>query len=460
MRTLSGRLAGALPIVVSCVAAAVATAAPGQSPAGPPPSGSLELTDVVAAAVERNPAVSVAEHRRAAAAAVPAGVRSLPDPTLRFGLYDQPLGSLDPLDGQLRLQLTQLFPHPGTLARRAEVAEREVTWLDAGIAASRVEVGAMARRAYYDLYLAQRAREIHHGHLQLVRELSESTEERYAAGESPQENVLRALQELTQLFTELVGVDRDLATARAALNRVLHRPPTAEIGSPEPPVLDELEGWRLELLLAAAERLSPALSETRAATGRAAALVESERHEAKPDFGVSLEWWTASDGMGGRFERYAVLGTMTLPWLHDDKYAAAVDAAIAGRAEAEARTLVARDRVLERVAAAWERARAAARIAELYRTTLLPQSEQSLEAARAAYQTGMAGFVTVVDNERTLLFNRLGLARIEAEYGRAIADLLEAVGVTGWDEIPEAGAIDAAPGPPPTAAGPTAGGER
>jgi len=46
-------------------------------------------------------------------------------------------------------------------------------------------------------------------------------------------------------------------------------------------------------------------------------------------------------------------------------------------------------------------------------------------------------FVAVVDNERTLLLNRLALARAEADYGRAAADLYEAVGVVGPADLQE-----------------------
>ena len=60
---------------------------------------------------------------------------------------------------------------------------------------------------------------------------------------------------------------------------------------------------------------------------------------------------------------------------------------------------------------------------------MIPQSQQSLEAARSSYRTGSVGFVSVVDNERTLLLNRLALARAEANYGAALADLGAALGV-------------------------------
>ena len=398
-------------------------------------SGRLTADAIVVAALAANPGIEAARQRSAAARALPAGRRSLPDPTLRFGLYSVPIGSLDPLDGQLRLQLQQSFPHPGTLERRAAVAEREHEWVAQSIPKTQVAVAAAARRAYYELWYSESAGAIHHGHLELVRQLSDSAEERYAAGQVPQENVLRALQELTTLLVEISAVERDVATARVKLNSILHRGPSQPLGSPEAPRLDQLDEHRLEELLAAAEHLSPALAASRALVAVEQARIETERHESKPDFGVMAEFWTASDGMGGRFERYALLGTLTLPWLHDDKYVAAVGAAIASRAVAESERSAARDRVFESVASAWERARAAERIAELYRTTLLLQSQQSLRAARAAYETSRADFVAVVDNERILLMNRLGMARIEADYGRAIADLMEAIGITHWDQI-------------------------
>jgi outer membrane protein TolC len=126
-----------------------------------------------------------------------------------------------------------------------------------------------------------------------------------------------------------------------------------------------------------------------------------------------------------------VLVTTTLPWVHDDKYNASIEEAMANRRAATAQHAAMLAEVRARVAAAWERLQATARIVELYRTSLIAQSEQSLQAARSAYEAGTAGFVTVVDNERTLLLNRLALARAEADYGRASADLYEAIGVVG-----------------------------
>ncbi len=53
---------------------------------------------------------------------------------------------------------------------------------------------------------------------------------------------------------------------------------------------------------------------------------------------------------------------------------------------------------------------------ELYRTTVLPQAEQTLEAAQAGYRTDRADFLDLIDAERTLLDYQL-------EYIRALVRL-------------------------------------
>ncbi len=316
---------------------------------------------------------------------------------------------------------------PARSSRRVAVAQRESDRRAHIVENTRVQLAAAARRTYYDLYFAERAREVHHQHLALVRELSSSAETRYATGSAPQENVLRALQELTGLFIQLADVDARLAGARAALNALLRRDANAPMGRSSARRAT-LSGLQLEEALAAAKE-NPGLAAASVAIQREEARVAAEWHEAKPDFGVAAEWWTASDGLGGRFERYALLATITLPWANGGKYEAAVIRATADQRAAVADRQAREDEVRRDVVAAWHRVTASARIVELYMTTLLPQSETTLEAARSAYETAATPFVTVIDTERALLFNRLGLARAEADYGISVADLAEAIGV-------------------------------
>ncbi len=199
------------------------------------------------------------------------------------------------------------------------------------------------------------------------------------------------------------------------------------MGTPQPPrIIRERPG--MQSLIEWAVNQHPGVAEATAAVERDQAAVELEQHESKPDFGITAEWWTGSTPVG-RTYRYAFLVTTTLPFVHDTKYNAAVDRTLASKRSTEAARLDVIDRIGDGVSSAWIRLQAQARIVELYETSVIPQSQQSLEAARSAYRTGSVGFVSVVDNERTLLLNRLALARAEADYGTALADLGAALGV-------------------------------
>jgi outer membrane protein TolC len=72
--------------------------------------------------------------------------------------------------------------------------------------------------------------------------------------------------------------------------------------------------------------------------------------------------------------------------------------------------------------------RAQQQVADLYRTTILPQAEQNLEAARAGYRTGKNGFLDVIEAQRALLEFRLAFYRALVERDVEVAALEQVVG--------------------------------
>ena len=84
-----------------------------------------------------------------------------------------------------------------------------------------------------------------------------------------------------------------------------------------------------------------------------------------------------------------------------------------------------------RVHEAYVRAIAAGQRASLVQTTVLPQTRQTLEAARVAYQADRGDFLGVIDDQRALLAAELSYFRALSERELALADLARAVGVEG-----------------------------
>jgi cobalt-zinc-cadmium efflux system outer membrane protein len=95
---------------------------------------------------------------------------------------------------------------------------------------------------------------------------------------------------------------------------------------------------------------------------------------------------------------------------------------------ARARERAMESRVRLAVQEAYVHAQSAQDRAGLLRTTILPQSQQSLEVSRIAYQTDRVDFQAVIDGERMLLDAQLGYVRALSEFDQAVADLERAVG--------------------------------
>lgn len=77
---------------------------------------------------------------------------------------------------------------------------------------------------------------------------------------------------------------------------------------------------------------------------------------------------------------------------------------------------------------AFVRAKSAQNRAALLRTTILPQSQHTLDVSRVGYQTDRVDFQALIDNERVLLDSQLDYFRALSDFEQAMADLERAVG--------------------------------
>ena len=59
----------------------------------------------------------------------------------------------------------------------------------------------------------------------------------------------------------------------------------------------------------------------------------------------------------------------------------------------------------------------------LYKTALIPQTEQAFEATKIGYETGRVDFLNLLDSERILLQTRLAYYKAIADYQKSIAFL-------------------------------------
>jgi len=90
----------------------------------------------------------------------------------------------------------------------------------------------------------------------------------------------------------------------------------------------------------------------------------------------------------------------------------------------------ARNRVHYQIADALARVQAQQELAEIFKSTIIPQAQQAYEVSRASYSAGASDFLVVVDNWQKWLRFTVQYHRALAELERGVADLEEAVGLS------------------------------
>lgn len=390
--------------------------------AGPPLTLEAALTEALAS----NPELIALRRQFEAARERPAQERFLAAPTLEAQIWQWPVNTLNPTNTNMYMFMVgQDIPGPGKRQLREVVVQKEVQLAETDIAVRARDVVDRVKRAYADLFLARKAIEVHHASVDLLRQLADVAQAKYTTGRISQQDVLKAVVELSRLHDHLITLDAQAQLAEAQLNTLLDRPAGAAIG----PLGDPHE----RVLLPSADTLQqlalehqPELTLARLDAERADARLTVVNREYKPDFFVLGGYMLMPNDRDAWMAKVGVTWP-TAPWSRGRLNAQRAEAT-AEIAAAKARVRVVENALCLAVQQAYVRVKAAEQRAALLRTTVVPQSEQTLEVSRVAYQTDRLEFLAVIDNERVRLDAQLDYYRALSDLEQALADLERAVG--------------------------------
>ena len=389
------------------------------------PRQPLILSGVIREALDGNPEIQAARQRWAAAAQRIPQARALDDPTVSVQWWNTPESFNLGQAANTIISLSQKFPFPGKLTLKEEVASRSADITEQALHAKERDLIARVKQAYYDLFLAHKAIQIHHKQIDLLTQFLEIAMAKFRTGTGSQVDVLKAQVELSTLHQQLPVLEQRRETAQAKINTLQNKDPRTPVGLPEEPRVERFTKDLDELFQIAAE----ARPEVKAA-GLAVQRNEHARALAHrqyyPDVTVAVQRFQnfqARDGFG------AIMG-IDLPFAFwtKPKYDAGVQEASAGVAAARAdlqtqenlTRFQIRD-VLAKVRASWE-------VGVLYRTTVLPQAEESLASARAGYRTGRTDFLNLIEADRALREFQLAYYSALVDWQLRVAELEQVVG--------------------------------
>jgi len=118
---------------------------------------------------------------------------------------------------------------------------------------------------------------------------------------------------------------------------------------------------------------------------------------------------------------------VSLPFRRARSHAAVAEAEAALR-RTESERLALEDAIRLQVYETEQRMREAAHVVELYRSRLLPASNDQIRAARAGFETGQNSFLALIDAERNQRNVDLGYEEALSSYYRRLAERDRALG--------------------------------
>ena len=414
-------------------------------------NSAVALDSLIVQAIAVSPAIRVAEARVTAARARISPAGTLPDPTLMAGIINLPISHPSFTSDGMTMKMVgvaQTIPFPGKLGARRRTVQLEADAAAVALDTVRLAVVRNVKTAYYELAYLDHALTIVKQNEQVLGELADAAQSRYAVGTGGQHDVLKARVAATQLGeTANMLIEQRHATL-AALNAALNRPVDTPVENPDFPssltraaVAEDPRNIRfvgntlgapaadsplpsLAQLQALATERSPGLRVHEAMIAAQVARVQLAQKEYKPDFDVSVQYGqrvglpdmvTAQVSIPLRLHKRAV---------QDQQVAEASAELAAMHAEHESQL----NDVHATVARLYSEIERNRTQLALYVRAILPQGQASVASTTASYQVGKVDLLTLMDSQTTLFSYETAYYRALADFGAAVAQLEQVVG--------------------------------
>lgn len=388
----------------------------------------LELESLYETAHLQSPRLTGARALAQAAAARVSSARTLPDPQVQLGFMNYRIPGLRPMDplGMTQFQVMQMVPGPGKLrlagdaaAARAESASQEargVEW----------DVRNQVAMVFYDLYATDQNLAVSRETLRLLQDTRAIAEAMYRVGDGRQTDVLRAQVEIARMVEDTVRMTTMRTGMTAHLNALLDRPTNSLVQSPLLPHFpDSL--FSVDEILGRSEADRPMLRAAQSAVHAASAETKLAYREIWPDLTIGVQYGRQRSEMGIERMGSLMLGA-SLPVFAGRRQLKMRDEAAAMQQMARADLTAMRAQTQADVTTTYSNLVRARNLAALYNTTIIPQAEATVASALAAYRVGGVDFMTLLDDRMTLNKYKQDLFALQADQGKAWAELEMLVG--------------------------------
>jgi cobalt-zinc-cadmium efflux system outer membrane protein len=360
----------------------------------------LSPQDLVTELLQRNPEIQTARYRFEAATKRPSQAGTLPEPTASYtnlGVghpFSRLNGSAFAYQG---FGVSQEFPFPGKLGLASEEAKREAEGVQQNYRSVVLETTARLKVAYFEWLAVNKAIELTRRHSDLLGRFEEIARNHYSVGKGLQQDVLKAQLEVSTLEQQLAMLDEKRQRAEAQIASLLAVPSVALRAPAE--IRPSTFAVPLDELLKATTDSPRVRAEQKMVDARAVGINRSLK-DFRPDFGVNLQW----QHTGSNFpDYYMATVEIKIPLYYARKQRYALEESYSRLNEAKQNYRAAQQQEIFKVKDQYLAIQSSERILNLYKTTLIPQAQLTVDSATSAYEVGNTDFLTLVTNVTSLI---------------------------------------------------------
>jgi outer membrane protein, heavy metal efflux system len=389
--------------------------------------GDLVLKDLIDEALQKNPEVLASQWRATAAKHRILSARTLPDPMFMLGYQNEGFSEYNygkSPDAQWMASASQMFPFPGKLDLKGQMAEWDARSLSDSAESLKIKTISRIKELYFDLFLAYRDIDLLKDRSGLFTAIEEAALARYAAGKGIQQEVLMAQTEKYMLAEREEMLKQRIQSLEAMINTGVGRKVDSPLGRPvEPEPL--VYPFTLDQLLAAASEQSPEIQSREKMIGTSETKLKMAHKEYYPDVTLAANYFAR----GSEFtDMWSLTATVNVPIFYKTKQDQGVHEAVASLSEARQEFEAAKLMVEATLRDNHSMVKSAEKLMALYREGLVPKNQQDVEAAMAGYVSGQVEAITVISRVKALLDTELLYWKQFAEREKAVARIEGLIG--------------------------------
>ncbi len=393
----------------------------------------LKLQALIDEALKNNHEIIVAESKISVSKFKIPQVKSLPDPMFMFGYQNEGLRRYnygESPDAQWMFSASQMFPFPGKLSLKGEMAERDSEAMKASSDAVHLKTVARIKELYYDLFLTYKNIDLIKDRTLLFSRIEDAAIARYSSGMASQQEVIMAQTEKYMLLEKEEMLRQKIQSIEAMLNTTVGRDVKSPLGRPAEMPATVLARNMDELILTSHNN-SPEVKLREKMVSSAEVRVNMAEKEYYPDFTVAASLFDRRNMQ----DMWSLTTTVNIPIFYKTKQKQAVNESKAALSEARHELEGVKLMLSSAIRDNYSMLKTSENLMDLYKTGLIPKTYQDFESAIAGYATGKVEAITVISRLKSLIdFETLYWVQF-AEREKAIARIHSIIGaITGIKE--------------------------